>query len=76
MATTRRWVQFVVPVMVEVDCDDDEVTRVVVLAEEVRPDRDDLGHFCIYVEGFARRHSDEQPQTQRLFGCPAGVGAR
>lgn len=62
MAMTRRWVRFVVPVMVEVDCDEDEVTRVVVLAEEVRPDRDDLGHFCVYDEGFVRRYSDEQPQ--------------
>jgi hypothetical protein len=63
MATTRRWVRFVVPAMVEVDCDEDEVTRVVARAEDVRPDRDDLGQFCLYDEGFAPRHSDEQPQT-------------
>jgi deoxyinosine 3'endonuclease (endonuclease V) len=33
--------RFVVPVMAEVDCDDDTVTRVVVLPEEIRDDRDD-----------------------------------
>jgi len=31
------------PVMVEVDCDDDTVTRVVTLPEEIRDDRDDRG---------------------------------
>jgi hypothetical protein len=36
---TRRWVRFVMPVMAEVDCDDDTVTRVVVLPEEIRDDR-------------------------------------
>ena len=51
------------PVMVEVDCDDDTVTRVVTLPEEIREDRDDLGHFCVYDEKFIRRHDDDQPQT-------------
>jgi hypothetical protein len=51
-----------VPVMVEVDCEADEVTRAVMLPQEVREDRDDLGHFLIYDELFRRRHEDEQPQ--------------
>jgi hypothetical protein len=37
------------PVMVEIDVDDDKVTRVVTLPEEVREDRDDMGHFLIYL---------------------------
>jgi hypothetical protein len=60
---TRRWVRFVMPVMVEVDCDDDTVIRVVTLPEEIREDRDDLGHFCVYDEEFIRRHDDDQPQN-------------
>lgn len=44
MATTTRWVRYVVPVMVGIDCDNDELTRVVVLPGEAREDRDDLGH--------------------------------
>lgn len=56
---TRRWVRYVMPVMVEVDCDDDTVTRVVTLPEEIREDRDDLGHFCVYDEKFIRRHDDD-----------------
>ena len=28
---TRRWVRYVMPVMVEVDCDTDEITSVVTL---------------------------------------------
>ena len=58
-----RWARFVVPVMVEVDCDDDEVLRVVTLPEELREDLDDRGHFLTYDENFVRRHGDEQPQT-------------
>lgn len=43
---TRRWVRYVMPVMVEVDCDSDEATRVVTLPEEIQEDRgDDTGHF-------------------------------
>ncbi|MEV3855301.1 hypothetical protein AB0J38_13355 [Streptomyces sp. NPDC050095] len=60
---TKRWVRYVMPVMVEVDCDEDEITRVVTLPEELREDRDDMGHFVIYDEKFVRRHSDGQPQT-------------
>ncbi len=60
---TRRWVRFVLPIMVEVDCDDDAVLRVVTLPEELRADRDDRGQFLIYDEEFVRRHGDEQPQT-------------
>jgi len=51
------------PVMVEVDCDDDKITRVVTLPEEIREDRDDMGHFLIYDEEFVRRSSDAQPQV-------------
>lgn len=60
---TRRWMRFVMPVMVEVNCDDDTMTRVVTLPAEIREDRDDLGHFCVYDEKFIRRHDDDQPQT-------------
>jgi hypothetical protein len=67
---TRRWVRFVIPVMVEVDCDDDTVTPVVTLPEEIRDDRDDRGHFCVYDEKFIRRHDDDQPQTHAR--CVAG----
>jgi hypothetical protein len=59
--STRRWVRYVMPVMVEVDCD--EVARVVTLPEEIREDRDDLGHFLAYDEQFIRRYDDEQPPT-------------
>jgi hypothetical protein len=62
-AVAKRWVRYVMPVMVEVDCDDDKVTRVVTLPEEVREDRDDMGHFLIYDEKFVRRNGDEQPQV-------------
>ncbi|WP_424893417.1 hypothetical protein [Streptomyces sp. XH2] len=58
----KRWVRYVMPVMVEVDCDGDEITRVVTLPEEIREDRDDLGHFLTYDEKFVRRSSDVQPQ--------------
>ncbi|MEU3279155.1 hypothetical protein [Streptomyces antibioticus] len=58
----KRWVRYVMPVMVEVGCDDDTVTRVVTLPEEVREDRDDLGHFLTYDEKFVRRDSGAQPQ--------------
>jgi hypothetical protein len=40
---TRRWVRYVMPVMVEVDCGSDEITRVVTLPEGIREDRDDRG---------------------------------
>lgn len=59
----KRWVRFVMPVMVEVDCEEDEVLRVVTLPAEIRMDRDDRGHFLVYDERFVRRHGDEQPQT-------------
>lgn len=60
---TKRWVRFLMPIMVEVDCDDDALLRVVTLPEEIRQDRDDRGHFLVYDERFVRRHGDEQPQT-------------
>ena len=59
----RRWVRYAMPVMVEVDRDEDKVTRVVTLPEEIREDRDDMGHFLVYDEQFIRRHDGEQPQT-------------
>ncbi|MCP3994016.1 MAG: hypothetical protein GY926_16855 [bacterium] len=59
----KRRVRFVMPVMVEVDGDSDEVLRVVTLPNEIRRDRDDLGHFLVYDESFLRRHRDMQPQT-------------
>ncbi|MEU1273489.1 hypothetical protein [Streptomyces sp. NPDC005799] len=51
------------PVMVEVDCDDDKVTRVVTLPESVREVRDGMGHFPICDEKFVRRSGDDQPQV-------------
>jgi hypothetical protein len=47
MATTR-WVRYVVPVTVEIDCDNDAIDRIVALPGEAREDRDDRGQFCIY----------------------------
>jgi hypothetical protein len=59
---TRRWVRYVMPVMVEVDCDTDEITSVVTLPGEVRLDRDDMMDICIYDEKFRRQSLDEQPR--------------
>ena len=58
---TKRWVRYLMPVMVEVDCDDDEIVRVVTLPNEMHEARDDLGHFMIFDESFVRRYGDEQP---------------
>lgn len=58
----KRWVRYVMPVMVEVDGEEDEVLRVVTLPNELRPDRDHRGHFLIYDESFVRRPGDSQPQ--------------
>jgi hypothetical protein len=55
------WVRYVMPMMVEVDYETDQVLRVVTLPEEIREDRDDMGHFLVYDDRFVRRHSDEQP---------------
>jgi hypothetical protein len=62
----KRWVRYTMPIMVEVDCDQDEVTRLVTLPE-IREDRDDVGHFLAYSERFVRRHCDEQPQVHALY---------
>jgi hypothetical protein len=51
----KRWVRFVMPIMVEVDSEHDEVLRMVTLPEEIREDRDDRGHFLIYDEFLAVR---------------------
>ena len=64
---TRRWVCYVMPVMVEVDCDTDEITSVVTLPGEVRLDRDDMMGICIYDEEFRRQPLDEQPQAHALY---------
>jgi hypothetical protein len=66
MATTR-WVRYVVPVMVEIDCDNDTIKRIVALPGEAREDRDDRGQFCIYDENFVRRHADGQVETHALW---------
>lgn len=60
---SKRWVRYHMPVMVEVECDDDEITRVVALPNEMHPARDDIGHFMIFDEQFIRRHGDAQPQV-------------
>ncbi len=62
----RRWVRYVMPVMVEVDCDTDEITSVVTLPGEVRLDRDDTMDLCIYDEQFRRRPLDGQAQAHAL----------
>jgi hypothetical protein len=72
---TRRWVRYVMPVMVEVDCDSDQIARVVTLPEEIREDRDDMGHFCVYDERFVRRHSDWQPEVHALCVTEQGLHA-
>ena len=58
---SKHWVRYAMPIMVEVDSDDDQIKRVVALPNEMRPDRDDRGHFMIYDEALVRRHSDRQP---------------
>lgn len=63
----RRWVRYVMPVMVEVDCDTDEIASVVTLPGEVRLDRDDMMNLCIYDEAFRRRADDEQQQAHALY---------
>jgi hypothetical protein len=63
---TRRWVRYVMPVMVEVDCDTDEITSVVTLPAEVRLDRDDTMDLCIYDEKFRRRPLDGQAPPHAL----------
>jgi hypothetical protein len=66
MATTR-WVRYVVPVMVEIDCDNDAIDRVVALVGEAREDRDDRGQFCIYDENFVRHLASGQVETHALW---------
>jgi hypothetical protein len=63
----RRWVRFVMPVMVEVDCEDDEIISVVRLPGEIRLDRDDMMRLCIYDEAFARQVTDEQMAAHALY---------
>ncbi len=58
----KRWVRYVMPIMVEVDGEEDEVLRVVTLPQEIRGDRDDRGHFLIYDQFFVRRPGDQLPQ--------------
>ena len=55
------------PVMVEVDCDTDEIANVVTLPSEIRLDRDDAMRLCIYDEAFRRQPADEQPQMHALY---------
>lgn len=59
---TKRWVRFLMPVMVEVDGDDDENLRVVTLPEEIRQDRDDWGHFLIYDERYGETNPYGEPR--------------
>lgn len=49
------------PVMVEVDCDTDEITSVVTLPGEVRLGRDDTMDLCIYDEKSAAAPSTAGP---------------
>ncbi len=58
--STKRWVRYAIPVMVEVDCGKDEITRIVALPDEAREDRDDSGHFLFYDEQFVRQSVDGQ----------------
>lgn len=66
-AVTKRWVRYVVPVMVEVDCDEDRVLRLVALPGEAREDRDDCGHFLFYDENFVRQRSDGPIENHALW---------
>jgi hypothetical protein len=63
----RRWVRYVMPVMVEVDCEDDEIISVVRLPSEIRLDRDDVMELCICDEAFRRTHADEQQAAHALY---------
>ncbi|MEV5749129.1 SDR family NAD(P)-dependent oxidoreductase [Actinoallomurus sp. NPDC052308] len=73
----HRWVRYVMPVMVEVDPDTDQATRVVTLPEEIRDDRDDMGGFCVYDEKFVRRHpvGRAQQPIAVVTGASSGTGA-
>jgi len=64
-------VRFVMPIMAAVDCDNDEVRRVVILPEAIREGRDHMGHFLVYDEAFIRRHEDRGLKVAgvRLRGC-------
>lgn len=64
---TKRWVRYTVPVMVEVDCEADEVTRWVALPGEAREDRDDTGHFLFYNEQFQRQPVDGPIEAHALW---------
>ena len=65
--STKRWIRYTIPVMVEVDCDNDNVTRIVALPDEAREDRDDSGHFLFYDEKFVRQPVDGQIEAHALW---------
>ena len=71
----RRWVRYVMPVMVEVDCEDDEITSVVMLPSEIRLDRDDAMELCIYDEAFRRQPRRGAAADARLVYRRAGMAA-
>lgn len=69
----KRWVRYVMPVMVDVDCDDDKVTRVVTLTEEVREDRDDMGRFLISTRSSSTGTATSSPKrTRSVWASLAG----
>lgn len=70
----KRWVRYVMPIMVEVDVEADEVLRVVTLPDELQPDRDDRGHFLVYDELFVRQSNDAQPQIRASATAEAHAG--
>lgn len=74
---TKMWVRYTIPVMVDVDCDNDEVTRILALPDETREDRDDSGHFLFYDEKFVRQSVGGQIEAHVLwFANPPSGPAR
>lgn len=57
----KYWVRFEMPLMVEVDDESDDITRVVTLPDEIHGARDDSGHFMVFDDQFVRHSNDHQP---------------
>lgn len=55
------WVRFEMPLMVEVDDESDDVTRVVTLPDEIHGARDDSLDFMVFDDQFVRHSMENQP---------------
>ena len=57
----KYWVRFEMPLMVEVDDESDDVTRVVTLPDEIHGARDDSLDFMVFDDQFVRHSMENQP---------------